>query len=190
MSCAGRVGLFWLRVVLRLIQFCSSLVAYIALRTAGVSYHNTVRGQTVAVVVSSSIVSFTRIVNFLVFLYAFAFLVCVEWLRLCVHPVHYCEKVMDMMWLALLTTATLILLLSGITLHCRSEYGLFVKCGGIYLALAASFLSILAFLAIVLIGTSDDEGQRRDEREGEAYSGHGTPRAGATPVPVVSAQAV
>ncbi|KAG7386601.1 hypothetical protein PHYPSEUDO_015509 [Phytophthora pseudosyringae] len=196
-SCTSRFCLFWTRVMLRLVQFGASLVAYIALRTAGVSYQNTAGGQTVAVVVNSGAMNFARIINLLAFLYAFAFLVFIEWLRLCVHPVNYCEKTMDAVLLVCLTTATLVLLLSGITLHCRWQYGRFVHCGEVYLAVAMSFLSTFAFLASVLIGKRDEEGQRgprqrqeggRDSRESGAYSQHGSPRAGATPVPIVTAQ--
>ncbi|POM73978.1 Hypothetical protein PHPALM_9123 [Phytophthora palmivora] len=131
--------------------------------------------------------NFARIINFLVFLYAFAFLVFIEWLRLCVHPVHYFEKVMDLVALVCLATSTLILLLSGITLHCQRRFGRFVHCGEVYLAVAASFLSMFAFLVIVMIGKRDDEPTQRGH-EAETYSGHGTPRAGATPVPIVTAQ--
>ncbi|KAG6968011.1 hypothetical protein JG688_00006029 [Phytophthora aleatoria] len=187
----GSCSRFCLRVFLRLIQFCSSLVAYIALRTAGVSYQNTAGGQTVAVVVSSSAMNFARIINFIAFLYAFAFLVFIEWLRLCVHPINYCEKVMDLMLFVSLATATLLLLLSGITLHCHGKYNRFVHCGGVYLAVAASFLSTFAFLGVTMI-TRDDERQRqegaRSGRGSGSYVQNGSPRAGATPVPVVTAQ--
>ncbi|KAL3663338.1 hypothetical protein V7S43_011744 [Phytophthora oleae] len=188
-SCSSRFCLFWTRVLLRFIQFAASLVAYIALRTAGVSYHNTAGGQTVGVVVSSGAMNFARIINFMAFLYAFAFLVFIEWLRLCVHPVHYCEKLLDVVALACLATATLILLLSGVTLHCHWKYGRFVHCGGVYLAVAASSLSTFAFLASVMIGKREEEDQRPRQQEGdESYAQHGSPRAGATPVPIVTAQ--
>lgn len=204
-SCTSRVCLFWTRVLLRLIQFCSSLVAYVALRTTGVTYQNTAGGQTVPVVVNSGALNFARIINFLAFVYAFAFLVFIEWLRLCVYPVHYCEKTMDLVVLVCLTVASLVLLLSKITMHCRWGFGRFVHCGQLYLAVAMSFLSTFAFLCIVLLGKreegsgrrgpEDHEAQRQSEDHGgrngrasEAYSYHGSPRAGATPVPVVTAQ--
>lgn len=184
-SCPGRFCRFWTRVLLRLIQFCCSLVAYIALRTAGVSYQNTAGGQTVAVVVSSSAMSFARIVNFLAFVYAFAFLVFIEWLRLCVHPVHYCERVMDLVFFVALATASLFLLLSGVTLHCHGNFNRFVRCGSIYLAVAASLLSTLAFLGVAMIGSRED--RPRQHPDDEAFDQQGSPRIGATPVPVVTA---
>ncbi|ETM01180.1 hypothetical protein L917_02203 [Phytophthora nicotianae] len=189
----GACSRFCMRVFLRLVQFCSSLVAFIALRTAGVSYQNTAGGQTVAVVVSSGVMSFARIINFVAFLYAFGFLVFIEWLRLCIHPINYCEKVMDIVLFACLAVATLLLLLSGVTLHCRGKYSRFVRCGAVYLAVAASFLSTFAFLGIAMVGSRDDERQRqrgagRRGRDSSSYSQHGSPRAGATPVPIVTAQ--
>ncbi|KAF4133010.1 hypothetical protein GN958_ATG17766 [Phytophthora infestans] len=188
----GSCSRFCMRVFLRLVQFCSALVAYIALRTAGVSYQSTAGGQTVAVVVSSSAMSFARIINFIAFLYAFAFLVFIEWLRLCVHPIDYCERVMDLVLFVCLATATLLLLLSGVTLHCHGKYNRFVRCGGVYLAVAASFLATFAFLGISMIGTRDEERQRQRQQGGrsgrgsDSYAEHG----GATPVPVVTAQPV
>ncbi|KAL8001263.1 putative Marvel domain-containing protein [Plasmopara halstedii] len=169
--------------------FCCSLIAYIALRTAGVSYQNTTGGQTVQVVVSSSAMSFARIINFLAFVYAFAFLVFIEWLRLCIQPVHYCERVMDMVLFVSLATASLFLLLSGVTLHCHGRFNHFVRCGSIYLAVAASVLSTLAFLGVTMIGSREDgPRQNPDDRNPETYEQQSTPRTGATPVPIVTEQ--
>ncbi|KAG6615107.1 uncharacterized protein IUM83_08788 [Phytophthora cinnamomi] len=199
-SFGSRICLFWTRVLLRFVQFCASLVAYIALQTAGVSYQSTGTGRAVSVVVSSGAMNFARVINFLAFLYAFAFLIFVEWLRLCVHPVIYCEKIMDFVVLVSLTIANLVLLLSNITLHCRRGYGRFVHCGEMYLAIAMTFLSALAFLLTVMIGKSDEDQQRRSrdreaqrqstdraDREGRE-SGAYLQQGGATPVPIVTAQ--
>ncbi|KAE9026448.1 hypothetical protein PR003_g1643 [Phytophthora rubi] len=196
-SVGSRICLFWTRVLLRFVQFASSLVAYIALQTAGITYQSTAGGRVIAVVVTSGAMNFARVINLLAFLYAFAFLVFVEWLRLCVHPVIYCEKIMDFVLLVCLVVANLVLLLSNMTLHCRRGYDRFVHCGEVYLAVAMTFLSALAFLLTVLIGQSDEDHERRqsrdreateraglDERESGAYSQHGE----ATPVPVVTAQ--
>ncbi|CAI5729716.1 unnamed protein product [Hyaloperonospora brassicae] len=169
--CASGLCLFWTRVLVRLIQFGSSLVAYIALQTVGITFHNTAGGQTVPVIVNSGALTFARIINFLAFVYAFIFLVCVEWLRLC------------------------------ITLQCQWGFGRFLQCGQLYLGVAMSFLAMLAFLAIVVLGRKDkdSEGHSRDRqvpqqgtnRENQAsYVHQGSPRAGATPVPIVTAQPV
>uniref|UniRef100_H3HBC3 MARVEL domain-containing protein n=1 Tax=Phytophthora ramorum TaxID=164328 RepID=H3HBC3_PHYRM len=155
------------RVLLRFIQFCSSLVAYVALQTACVTSQRTAGSRSVGVVVRSGAVNFAMVINFLAFVYAFAFLIFIEWLRMCNRPVHLCEKVLDFVALVCLTVATLVLLLSDISLHCRGNYGRFLHCGGLYLAIAMSFLSMGSFLSIVLLEC---------------------PRAGATPVPVITAQ--
>jgi hypothetical protein len=197
-SLPSRVCLFWTRILLRLVQFGSSLVAYVLLRTAVFSYQNTAGGQSVAVVVSSGPLNFARIINFLAFVYAFAFLVFVEWLRLCVYPVNYCEKVMDLVLLACLVIATLVLLLSNMALHCGGRFDRFVHCGEVYVAIALSFLSTLAFLGTVMIGRREDAArQRAPDREAQhqhsdrgsaTYAHNESPRAGSTPVPVVTAQ--
>ncbi|KAI9917388.1 hypothetical protein PsorP6_013221 [Peronosclerospora sorghi] len=174
-------------------RFGSSLVAYIALHTAGITYHTNVQGETVSVLVESGALSFARIVHFLAFVYAFAFVVFIEWLHLCIYPVHYCEKLMDTVALTVLTVASLVLLLSKMTLHCKRGFGQFVQCGDLYLAVTMSFLSTFAFLAIVLIGKRENARERRQgETQDETGDGHaaatseGYTRA-ATPVPVVTA---
>ena len=197
----SRVCRFWTRVLLRLIQFGSSLVAYIALQTVGFTSYTTAGGQTVPVIVSSGALDFARIINFLAFVYAFFFLICVEWLRLCVRSVHVCEKVMDLTIVVCLTVATLVLLLSKITLQCQWGYGRFLQCGQLYLGIAMSFLSMLAFLATTLLGmkenhneeySRDDAAQQQEHnRDTQAsYVNQDSPRAGATPVPIVTAQPV
>ncbi|CAH0515762.1 unnamed protein product [Peronospora belbahrii] len=164
---------------------------------ASVTQQTTAGGQTVSVIVDSSALSFARIINFLAFVYAFAFLVFIEWLRLCVHKVYYYEKVMDVVILVCLIVATLLLLLSKITLHCRRGFGRFIDCGELYLAVAMSFLSILAFLCIVSLGKRDKhteglpnngEQQQSGSRHNQVYSSHASPRVGATSVPVVTVQ--
>ncbi|KAL4162171.1 hypothetical protein PRNP1_002718 [Phytophthora ramorum] len=186
------------RVLLRFIQFCSSLVAYVALQTACVTIQRTAGSRSVGVVVRSGAMNFAMVINFLAFVYAFAFLIFIEWLRMCNRPVHLCEKVLDFVALVCLTVATLVLLLSDISLHCRGNYGRFLHCGGLYLAIAMSFLSMGSFLSIVLLEwcaeddetrrPEDHEAQRQNDRGSGAYSFHGSPRAGATPVPVITAQ--
>ena len=106
---------------------------------------------------------------------------------------------MDLTILVCLTVATLVLLLSKITLQCQWGFGRFLQCGQLYLGVAMSFLSMLAFLAIVVLGRKDkdSDGHSRDRqvpqqgtnRENQAsYVHQGSPRAGATPVPIVTAQ--
>lgn len=192
----SRICLFWTQVLLRFLQFATSLVAYIALQTAGVSYQGTGGGRSVAVVVTSGAMNFARIINFLAFVYAFAFLIFVEWLRLCVNPVIYCEKIADLVLLICLIVSNLILLLSNISLHCRRGYGRFVHCGELYLAIAMTFLSALLFFLTVLIGKSnEDREERRDaQRRSTDRAGRdeqeepGAYHGGATPVPIVTAQ--
>lgn len=179
-SCSRRFCQFWTRVLLRFIQFACSLVAYIALRTAAVSYQSIGGGQTVAVVVSTSALSFARIVNFIAFVYAFAFLIFIEWLRLCLHSVQYYEKAMDLILFVTLATASLFLLLSGVTLHCHAKFDRFVRCGGIYLAVATSLVSTLAFLGIAMLGRDD---RPTPTQHPGTYAQQETPRNRTNPAP-------
>jgi hypothetical protein len=184
----SRLCLFWSRLLLRLVQFSSSLAAYVALQTACVTKKRSTRGRTVAVVVSNGAANFALVINFLAFVYALAFLVLIEWLRLCNRTRHRCEEVMDFVVLFALTVATLVLLLSDMTFHCRGHYGQFLHCGDLYLAIAMSFLSTLSFLAIVLLGfcTEDGDTQATDTeaqpsgsntRGSATYVYHGSPQA-------------
>ncbi|RLN89205.1 hypothetical protein BBJ28_00025298 [Nothophytophthora sp. Chile5] len=180
------------RVLLRLLQFSSSLVAYASLQTAAVTYQQTAAGSVVVVGISSRAMSFASLTNFLAMVYAFAFLVFIEWLRLCARPLRFCEQVLDFVALAFLAIASLVLALSDVTLHCRAKYGLVLHCGDLDLAVAASFLSTLGFLVLLLLSICwedavEDESEARrlsiDYDDFGGYNYYGRPLGPVTPVP-------
>ncbi|CAI5745435.1 unnamed protein product [Peronospora destructor] len=170
--CSSRICLVWTRVLLRFIQFCSSLIAYVLLRTAGITHQSTAMGETVPVIIDSSALSFARIINFIAFIYALAFLIFIEWLRLCVHHSHYSERLLDFVILVCLTVATIVLLLSKVTRQCHGRFERFVNCGELYFALAMSFLSIFAFLGIVMFGKRKNTANNRVQQQSEGHPGH------------------
>ena len=169
--CSSRIYLVWTRVLLRFLQFCSSLIAYVLLRTAGKTQQSNAMGETVPVIIDSSALSFARIINFIAFIYALTFLIFIEWLRLCVYHSHYSERLMDFVILVCLTVATIVLLLSKVTRQCHGRFERFVNCGELYFALAMSFLSVLAFLGIVMLSKRKNTENNRDQHQSEGHPG-------------------
>lgn len=64
-------------------------------------------------------INFAMVINFLVFVYASAFLMFIEWLCLCNRPLHSGDEVLDSVVLVRIKSATLVMLLSDTALHCQ-----------------------------------------------------------------------
>jgi len=154
----GRPALFWVRVLLRFLQFAFSLTALITLSAAFVSTSS--NGYTR--MLGSSPVIFATLMTYTGMVVGLWFLIFIEILRMCLRPKKYLEQVMDFLMALLLMIAAIVLVTSDYMNHCSRYEGL-LRCNSLTTAVVFTFLAMAAFLATLLLSFIE----KRDEYDND-----------------------
>uniref|UniRef100_K3WS84 MARVEL domain-containing protein n=1 Tax=Globisporangium ultimum (strain ATCC 200006 / CBS 805.95 / DAOM BR144) TaxID=431595 RepID=K3WS84_GLOUD len=149
--------MFWLRLLLRFLQFAFSLIALITLSAAFVasSYY----GYTS--MLGSSPVIFTTLMTYTGFVYALWFLIFINLLNMCPRPPLFYEQLMDFLMAVLLLIAAIVLLCSDYVQNC-SVYGYMLRCRSIRTSVVFTFLAMASFLLTLLLSFFDRGKDRED----------------------------
>lgn len=142
----GRPWVFWMRVLLRFLQFALSLVALVTLSAAFVStsYYS------YSSMLSSSAVIYTTLITYTGMVIGLWYLLAILLMRMCGRPLLMFEQIMDFLLALMLLIAAIVLLTHDYVQHC-SVYGYMLRCRSLRTAVVFTFLAMAAFLASLLL---------------------------------------